>query len=92
MDDKHYRALLDAARVTLDGPWALLTEDRTVTLHVSSGGVGLNIGKVVRLRLDGTLLQAENSQGELFVVALEDVFAASIDGAKKAARKAGFTT
>jgi hypothetical protein len=92
MDERHYRALLEAARVSTDGPWSLLTEDRTVTLHVSSGGVGLNIGKVVRLRLDGTLLQAENSQGELFVVTLEDVFAASIDGAKKAARKAGFTT
>src|SRR5690606_10637201 len=40
MDDKHYRALLEAARVSQDGPWALMTEERTITLHVASGGVG----------------------------------------------------
>ncbi len=92
MDDKHYRALLEAARVTQDGPWALLTDERTITLHVASGGVGLNIGKITRLRHEGNLLYAESAVGEVYVVSLEDVFAASIDGGKKAGRKAGFTT
>lgn len=92
MDDKHYRALLEAARVSQDGPWALMTEERTITLHVASGGVGLNIAKVVRLRSEGLLLHAENAHGEVFVLSLGDVFAASIEGGKKAARKAGFAT
>lgn len=92
MDDKHYRAFLEAARVGQDGPWASLTEERTVTLHVASGGVGLNISKVVRLRSEGALLYAENSLGETFVLSLTDVFAASIDGGRKAGRKAGFAT
>src|SRR5688572_21105201 len=92
MDDKHYRALLEAARVSQDGPWATVMEDRTITLHVASGGVGLNIGKVVRLRSEGLLLHAENTHGEVFVLSLGDVFAASIDGGKKAGRKAGFAT
>lgn len=92
MDDKHYRALLEAARVSQDGPWAVMTEERTITLHVASGGVGLNISKVVRLRSEGLLLHAENAQGEVFVLSLGDVYAASIDGGKKAGRKAGFAT
>jgi len=92
MDDKHYRALLDAARVTHDGPWAVVMDERTITLHVASGGVGLNIGKIGRLRSEGALLYAENTLGETFVLSLTDVFAASIDGGKKAGRKAGFAT
>jgi len=92
MDDKHYRAVLEAAKVSHDGPWATVIDERTITLHLSSGGVGLNIGKIVRLRLEGSLLYAENALGEAYVLGLGDVFAASIEGGKKAGRKAGFTT
>src|SRR5687768_4295677 len=77
MDDKHYRALLEAARVSQDGPWAMVMDERTITLHVASGGVGLNIGKVVRLRLEGNLLYTENAHGEAYVLGLHDVFAGS---------------
>lgn len=92
MEEKHYRALLEAARVSRDGGWATVIEERTVTLHVASGGVGLNFAKLVRFRLDEGLIYAENGQGEVFVLALGDVLAASIEGGKKAGRKAGFAT
>jgi len=92
MDDKHYRALLEAARVSQDGPWSLVMDERTITLHLASDGVGLNVGKVVRLRHEGNLIFAENSSGEVYVLDLVHVYAASIEAGKKAGRKAGFTT
>ena len=90
MDDSHLKALLDAANVEQEGEWSVAAEDRTLTFHVSSGGVGLNIAKVTRVRVAAGLLYAENMRGELFVLKLGEVFAGSVEGAKPHGRKAGF--
>src|SRR5690606_23971616 len=41
MDDSQFKALLEAAQVEKEGEWSVLTGEKTLTLHVSSGGVGL---------------------------------------------------
>lgn len=90
MNDLHLKALLDAAHVTQEDDWSVASEDRTLTFHVASGGVGLNIAKVTRVRVDSGLLFAENLRGELFVLSLSDVFAGSVEGGPTHGRKAGF--
>jgi hypothetical protein len=90
MDESHLKALLDAANVEQEGDWSVAAEDRTLTLHAASGGVGLNIAKISRLRVTGGLLHAESVRGELFVLKLSEVFAGSVEGAKPHGRKAGF--
>lgn len=91
MDDSHLKALLDAADVKQDGEWSVAADDRTFTFHVSSSsGVGLNIGKVSRVRAKGGLLFAETVRGELYVLSLGEVFAGSVEGAQDHGRKAGF--
>ncbi len=90
MDTQHLSALLDLAETTEDGPWKLLKDERTLTLHAASGGVSLNVGKVCKVRTEGKLLFAENVVGETFVLELESVFAGAIAPSGKESRKAGF--
>lgn len=91
MENKHLSAVLEAAEATSEGDWSVLEGERTITFHAASGGVGLNITQVRRVKTDDQLLFAESSRGETFVLALEDVFgAAVVDANKKHERKAGF--
>lgn len=90
MDDSQFKALLEAAQVEKEGEWSVLTGEKTLTLHVSSGGVGLAVSKVVRLRVVAGLLQTENQQGDLFLVSIAEVFAGSIHGRGTKSRQAGF--
>lgn len=91
MENNHLTAVLKAAEATADGEWSILAEDRSLTLHAASGGVGLNITQIRRVRVDEAVLWAETVRGETFIVTLSDVFAAAVvDGAKKGERKAGF--
>jgi hypothetical protein len=90
MTNEQLSALLEAAAVEKDGDWNVLPGERTLTLHVEKGGVGLNVSKVTRVRVQGELVFAQNMREELTVLFLGDVFAGAVDGAAKAVRKAGF--
>jgi hypothetical protein len=90
MDEAHLKALLSVAGTDEDGLWLQVKDDRTITLHTARQGVGLNISKVRKLRTEGALLYAQNAHGDTFVVALESVFAGSVDPLSQASRTAGF--
>lgn len=61
-----------------------------MTLHLAHDGATLTIGRISAVRCDGKLVYAKSTQGEQYVVSLDDVFAGSVEGPKDVARKAGF--
>lgn len=90
MDLEHLTALLDLAGTDEEESWKVLRDERTVTFHVSSQGVGLNVSKIRRVRVQTGLLFAENQNGDGYVLKLSEVFAGSVDPPNKGSRKAGF--
>jgi hypothetical protein len=90
MDSDHLGALLSVAGTDKEGDWSVLKDERTLTLHSAQDGVGLNVGKLRRVRVEGPLLFAENAQGDTYVLQLSSVFAGSVDPPSKESRKAGF--
>jgi hypothetical protein len=88
-----YDTILARAECTAkDEGSSVLPEGRTLTLYLSRDGTSLQVSRVVELTLASSVVEAVNNKGELFVVALDDVFAASVQGGSKssAGRKAGF--
>ena len=61
-----------------------------MTLHVSHQGVGLNLSKIRKVRLENELVFAEGVNEEVSVTNLDSIFAIAIEGESKAERKAGF--
>jgi len=85
-------AILDEAQAkTVEGE-RIMTEGRRVTLYAAHDGVPLTVGKVESVRVQGALLRVRNDKGDIYVLSLEDLFAASVDGGAPSAgsRKAGF--
>jgi hypothetical protein len=74
-----------------DGRWTL-PEGRTLTLYLSRDGASLQVGKVVEIVSRDTIVEALDNKGELFMLALDDLFAASVSGDARSGplRKAGF--
>lgn len=70
-----------------------LSTDRSLTLYTAHNGVGLTVGQVVEIEQphEGQLI-AHTHKGELYHLALEDVFAIAVDVPKDVERKAGFST
>jgi len=90
MELSHLKTLLELAGTDEQDGWRVLKDERTITLHLATQGVGLNVTKIRRIRHEGELLCAENQNGDTFVINLVDVFAGSVDPANKGSRKAGF--
>lgn len=91
MTEEHLASLLASAGAKKDGEgWHAPADGRHLTLYVAANGASLNVGRVEALKRDGSLLQARTVKGEVFVLALEDVFAAAVEAAPTGARKAGF--
>lgn len=90
MISEHLNALLSVAGTDEEDGWSVLRDDRTVTLHASREGVGLNVGKLRKVKTDGDLVFAENIHGDVFVLSLDSLFAGSVDPPSKESRKAGF--
>ena len=61
-----------------------------IMLYVAHGGVGLTVGQVVALRCDDELLVARTHKGEVYHLAMEDVFAMAAEASTEVERKAGF--
>ncbi len=91
MTEEHLSALIQAgdAKPADDG-WVEPPEGRHFILHVSQNGASLTVPRVRALRQESGLLHAKTSNGETYIVALEDVFAGAVDGSSKPGRKAGF--
>ena len=93
MTDGMFKVVLERAggKSKKDGTTEL-PDGRTLTLHAAHGGAALSVGKVTTVREKSGIIEASNVAGELFVLALEDVFAATVSGgdAGKPGRKAGF--
>jgi hypothetical protein len=91
MNQDHLSALLSAAGAKKDSEgWIKAPDGRHVTLHAAFNGVGLTVSRVGAVRLEGPLLHARTSKGDLFILALADVYAGAVEGASASGRKAGF--
>ncbi len=94
MTDEMLRLVLETANAKSDGDgWTVLPEGRHVALHAAHHGVSMNVLKVEAVQRNGQYLRARTTKGEIVVLALEDIFAGSVDGAKDAgggSRKTGF--
>jgi hypothetical protein len=75
-----------------DGGFRELPQKTTLTLYLSKGGVGLTVPSIEAVALKGHTVHARTIKGDLYVVSLEDVFAANVEGRMKAKteRRAGF--
>ena len=91
MTQEHLSAILDllSAKSDKDG-WSTFSEGRGVTLYASHGGVQLTVARVEAIAVKSGILRARTSKGEIYIMALEDVFAAAAEAAPTQARKAGF--
>jgi hypothetical protein len=94
MTETMYTTVLEKAecKKSKDGT-AELPEGRTLTLYVAHDGSSMSVGRLTGLRLaQGGIIEARDVKGELYILSLEDIYAASISGAGKSAlsRKAGF--
>jgi hypothetical protein len=69
-----------------------LPEGRRITLYAAHDGVALTVAKVESVRLTSGLVRAKNDKGDIYVLSLDDLFAASVDAGSQSAsgRKAGF--
>jgi hypothetical protein len=91
MTEEHLSALLSAAEAKKDDKgWVGAADGRLFTLYVAYGGAGLTVSRVEVMRIDGKLLHARTNRGELYLLALSDVYAGAIEGPTATSRKAGF--
>jgi hypothetical protein len=91
MTEDHFAAIISSAEAKKDSQgWWVTQEARHLTLYVSSGGSSLTVSRVEAVRLDGALVKARSMRGEIYVLALEDVFAGAVDPQAQGGRRAGF--
>lgn len=84
-------AVLEAASAETDAEgWSRLPDGRAMALYASHDGVGLTVSRVEALLVKGATVRARTGKGEVYFLALDDVFAASTDGPVAAQRRAGF--
>ena len=91
MTEQHLSALLTAAEAkkASDG-WLKLPEGRHLALYVAFNGASLTVSRVDAVRSEGGLVRAKTVKGEVFLLALADIFAGAVDAAASTGRKAGF--
>ena len=91
MNQEQLSSILDqlSAKVDKDG-WSLLADGRSLSLYVAHGGVQLTVGRVEAVMVKAGSLRVRTAKGEVYYLALDDVFAASVDAAPAQARKTGF--
>jgi len=91
MTQEHLSALLAAAgaKKSSDG-FMCPPDNRHLTLHAAFNGASLTVSRVEAIRVEAGLVQARTSKGDLYVLALSDLFAGAVDGGTTTTRKAGF--
>ena len=92
MTEEHLTALLAAAEAKKDDNGFLRAGDgRTLTLYIASSAATLSVSKIEALRTERELLHARTTKGEVYIVALADVYAGAVDAPTTGGRKAGFS-
>ena len=91
MTQEHWAALIEASGAKKDekGFWAQ-PEGKLLTLYLSSGSASLSVQRIEAVRQEAGLVHARTKKGELFVLALQDVFAGAVEESQGSSRKAGF--
>jgi hypothetical protein len=85
------QTLLDNAGVVPgDDGWLNMADSRTFTLHLAHDGVSLTVSRIRSIRQRESLVEARTTQGEVYVLLADDVFAVVVEGTKESSRKAGF--
>jgi hypothetical protein len=88
---EHWAALLEASGAKKDERGFLAPpEGKLLTLYVASGAATLSVQRIEAVRQEHGLVHARTKKGELFVLALEDVFAGAVEETQGSSRKAGF--
>lgn len=91
MTQEHWAALIEASGAKKDDQGFFVPPDgKVLTLYVASAGSTLSVQRIGALRQDRGLIHASTKKGELFVLALEDVFAGAVEETQGSSRKAGF--
>ena len=91
MTEEHLAALLAAVEAKKnDKGWSVASEGRSLTLYAAYNGASLTVSRVEALRSEQKLLYARTKKGEVFVLALADVYAGAAEESPAASRKAGF--
>lgn len=91
MTDDHLGALLTVAegKKEKDG-WFTLPEGRHIALYVAFNGASLSVSKVTQMKRDGALLIARTVKEDTYILAIDDVYAGSVEAPASSGRKAGF--
>ena len=91
MTQEHWAALIEASGAKKDDKGFLSPpEGKLLTLYVSSGSSTLSVQRIEAVRQEQSLVHARTKKGELFVLALQDVFAGAVEETQGSSRKAGF--
>lgn len=91
MTEEHLTALLAAAEAKKDDQgFSRAADGRTWTFYVVSGSASLTVSKVEAVKVERELLRARTTKGELYILALKDLYAGAVDAPGANTRKAGF--
>ena len=91
MTEEHLTALLTTAEAKKDDKGFLrAAEGRNISLYAGTAGASLTVTKIEAVKIEKQLIHARTSRGEVFILALEDIFAGSVDQPLSSGRKAGF--
>ena len=91
MTEEHLSVLLLAAEAKKDKKgWMVPASGRQMTLHAASNGASLTVSRIEAVRVEGGVVKARTVRGELYVLALDDVFAGAVEAPSSSSRKAGF--
>jgi hypothetical protein len=91
MTQEHWAALVEASGAKKDDKGFLAPpEGKLLTLYLSSGSASLSVQRIEAVRLEQGLVHARTKKGEVFVLALQDIFAGAVEETQGSSRKAGF--
>lgn len=91
MERTHLNNILtEIAQATERDGWFEPPTGKTMTLYANRNGASVSANKVNAVRIDGELVQARTSRGETYILYLNDIFAAIVEGTSETKRKAGF--
>jgi hypothetical protein len=90
MTNEVFQSVLKLCEAKASEGWQQLPEGRQLTVHLASGGVGLTISKIAKLRTEGAQVEARTMRDETYVFVLTDAFACAFEDSGAKSRRAGF--
>ncbi len=95
MSPEHLNDIFELCGATKEGEKGFreLPQKTTLSFYLAKNAVGLTVANVEAIALRGTQVQARTTKGDLYVIALDDIFAVNIEGRAqaKSVRRAGFS-